>query len=99
MSLLITCFMAGFVCLFLDHRLSLHLYAMRRFWIFQAITAGFTVAFDAVARGRVWSIGQDGVLTIRLLGTPVELVLFGFVLLYASALAYEWLLRRIEANL
>lgn len=85
----IMCLFAIAVALIIDHIAGTKLYLSKRFWVFQFITAGLTIAFDLFAHNKVWTINEASTLDISVLGTPVELLIFGFILLYANVIAFE----------
>lgn len=89
----IMCLFAIAVTLLVDHIAGTKLYRSKRFWVFQFITAGLTIAFDLFAHNKVWTINEASTLGANILGTPVELLAFGFVLLYANVIAFELIQR------
>lgn len=81
------------VVFLIDYSAKTKLYLNRQFWLFQLITAGLTIVFDLFAHNKVWTINEAVTLGISVLGTPLELLSFGFILLYTNVIAFELIQR------
>lgn len=90
----VSCVVGVIVCLVLDRRAHAYLYRSGRFHVFQLMVGLMTVAFDMVARGRVWHVNAESVTGVAVAGTPIELILFGYVMIYVVVIAYEYLRAR-----
>jgi lycopene cyclase domain-containing protein len=83
----------------LDHLLRTRILRTRRFWIFMAVMFGFKTIVNGYLTWRpIVLYGEGFSLGVRVFTIPIEDYLYGFALITASVVVWEYLRRRVAGQ-